>query len=56
MIGGEQAQQAASGGPGAEQTAPYGIWWYVMLLLVLAAAVAESVFSGQYLGTQREGP
>ena len=53
--GGQQAQQAAAGGPGAGQTAPYGIWWY-LLLLALAAAVAESVFSGQYLGTQREGP
>jgi hypothetical protein len=53
--GGEQAQQAATGGQAAEQTGPYGVWWYVMLL-VLAAAVAESVFSGQYLGTQREGP
>jgi hypothetical protein len=53
--GGQQAQQAAAGGPAADQIAPYGLWWYVMLF-VLAAAVAESVFSGQYLGTQREGP
>jgi hypothetical protein len=53
--GSQQAQQAASGGPAAVQTAPYGLWWYIMLL-VLAAAVAESLFSGQYLGTQREGP
>jgi hypothetical protein len=53
--GGQEAQQAAAGGPEVNQTVPYGTWWYV-LLLVLAAAVAESVFSGQYLGTQREGP
>jgi Aerotolerance regulator N-terminal/von Willebrand factor type A domain len=53
--GGQQAQQAASGGPAANQTAPFGVWWYVMVL-VLATAVAESAFSSQYLGTQREGP
>jgi hypothetical protein len=53
--GGKQAQQAASDGPATTQTAPYGVWWYVMVL-VLVAAVAESIFSGQYLGTQREGP
>jgi len=53
--GGGQSQQASASGQVAEQTGPYGVWWYVMLL-VLAAAVAESVFSGQYLGTQREGP
>lgn len=53
--GGQQAEQAAAGGPAVDQIAPFGIWWYIMVL-VLAAAVAESVFSGQYLGTQREGP
>jgi hypothetical protein len=52
--GSQQAQQAGAVGSVANQTAPYGVWWYVMVL-VLAAAVAESVFSGQYLGTQREG-
>jgi hypothetical protein len=52
---GRQTQQTASGGPAANPTAPYGIWWYVMVL-VLAAAVAESFISGQYLGTQREAP
>jgi hypothetical protein len=53
--GGAQTQQATAAGQVEEQTGPYGVWWYVMLL-VLAAAVAESLFSGQYLGTQREGP
>jgi hypothetical protein len=53
--GQQQAQQGSPGAPSAPQTAPFGIWWYI-LLLALAAAVAESVFSGQYLGTQREGP
>jgi hypothetical protein len=54
--GNQQAQQAAApGAPGGQQSAPYGIWWYIMLLAVLAA-VAESLFSSQYLGTQREAP
>jgi hypothetical protein len=52
---GQQAQQAAAGGPAASQTSPYGFWWYVMVL-VLFVTVAESLVSGQYLGTQREGP
>jgi hypothetical protein len=29
------------------------VWWYVMLV-VLAAAVAESVFASHYLAIQRE--
>jgi hypothetical protein len=53
--GAQEAQQAAAGGPIEEQTGPYGLWWYILLVL-LAAAVAESLLSGQYLGTQREGP
>jgi hypothetical protein len=32
---------------------PQSFWWYVMLL-VLAAAVAESAVASRYLGTQRE--
>jgi Aerotolerance regulator N-terminal/von Willebrand factor type A domain len=32
---------------------PQTLWWYVMLIL-LAAAVAESVLASRYLGTQRE--
>jgi hypothetical protein len=32
---------------------PHSIWWYVMLL-VLMAAVAESIVASHYLGTQRE--
>jgi hypothetical protein len=52
---GRPAQQTASGGAAAAPSAPYGVWWYVMVL-VLLAAVAESFISGQYLGTQREGP
>ena len=47
------AAQAAAGGQAQEQTKPYGLWWYIMLL-VLAAAVAESLLADQYLGIQQE--
>jgi Aerotolerance regulator N-terminal/von Willebrand factor type A domain len=50
-----QAQQAsaatAMGTP--ERSQPYGLWWYGMLLL-LVAAVAESLVAGRYLGMSRE--
>jgi Aerotolerance regulator N-terminal/von Willebrand factor type A domain len=46
-------QQAAAGGHTREPAKPYGLWWYIMLL-VLAAAVAESWLAGQYLGRPRE--
>jgi len=36
-----------------EKNPAHSIWWYVMLL-VLVAAVAESIVASQYLGTQRE--
>jgi len=39
----------------AEQAKPYGVWWYIMLL-VLAAAVAESWLAGRYWGRLREEP
>jgi hypothetical protein len=35
------------------KNSPRSIWWYVMLL-VLVAAVAESIIASRYLGTQRE--
>jgi len=35
------------------KNSPRSIWWYVMLL-VLVAAVAESILASRYLGTQRE--
>jgi Aerotolerance regulator N-terminal/von Willebrand factor type A domain len=35
------------------KNSPRSIWWYVMLL-VLVAAVAESIVASHYLGTQRE--
>ena len=36
-----------------EKNTAHSIWWYVMLL-VLVAAVAESIVASRYLGTQRE--
>lgn len=36
-----------------EKYTVHSIWWYVMLL-VLVAAVAESIVASRYLGTQRE--
>jgi Aerotolerance regulator N-terminal/von Willebrand factor type A domain len=36
-----------------EKNTARSFWWYVMLL-VLVAAVAESIVAGRYLGTQRE--
>ena len=37
----------------AEKYTAHSVWWYVMLL-VLVAAVAESIVASRYLGTQRE--
>jgi hypothetical protein len=54
--GGQTSSQAAPapGAPAATpEKAPQSFWWYVMLL-VLAAAVAESILASQYLGTMRE--
>jgi hypothetical protein len=56
---GQTAQEAAAGqtagaaGPVAPSKTPVSFWWYVMVL-VLASAVAESVLASRYLGTQRE--
>jgi Aerotolerance regulator N-terminal/von Willebrand factor type A domain len=36
-----------------QKNTAHSIWWYVMLL-VLVAAVAESIVASRYLGTQRE--
>ncbi|MFY9688554.1 MAG: BatA and WFA domain-containing protein [Candidatus Acidiferrales bacterium] len=47
-----QAQAAASG-PAEDKSKPYGLWWYVMLL-ALAAALAESWVASRYLGIRRE--
>jgi hypothetical protein len=45
--------QAAAAGAAQEQTQPYRLWWYIMLL-VFAAAIAESLLADRYLGTQQQ--
>jgi hypothetical protein len=50
---GAGAAQASAAGQAQEQTRPYSLWWYIMLL-VLAAAIAESLLADQYLGTQQQ--
>ena len=47
------ATPAASSASLPEKNSAHSIWWYVMLL-VLVAAVAESIVASRYLGTQRE--
>jgi len=49
------AEQASAGSVTKEETKPYSIWWYIMIL-VLAAAVAESLLADRYLGIQQEEP
>jgi hypothetical protein len=51
--GGESPQVASAPGAPSPGKTPESFWWYVMLL-VLAAAVAESAVASGYLGTQRE--
>jgi hypothetical protein len=48
---GQSTSQPAS--PATPSRAAQSLWWYVMLL-VLAAAVAESVLASRYLGTLRQ--
>ena len=55
---GQSAQVASANGPVTANTSsqhpiPQSFWWYVMLL-VFAAAIAESALASRYLGTQRE--
>ncbi len=51
--GGQSSQAASASGPATRNKTPEAFWWYVMLL-VLAAAIAESAVASRYLGTQRE--
>jgi hypothetical protein len=44
-----------AGGSGESNERPYGIWWYVLLAL-LVAAVAESLFAGKYLNPEKTQP
>jgi hypothetical protein len=52
---GAPAQQAAAAAPGESQESKQSdsLWWYAMLL-VLAAAIAESLFASRYLSTLTE--
>jgi hypothetical protein len=43
----------AAGQAGQEEPQPFSLWWYIMLL-VLVAAVAESVLADRYLGAQQQ--
>lgn len=51
--GGQSSEEASAPGAATPQKMPESVWWYVMLL-VLAAAVAESALASRYLGTLRE--
>ncbi len=48
---GQSPQEASA--LGAPRKTPQTFWWYVMLLL-FASAIAESALASRYLGTQRE--
>jgi hypothetical protein len=49
--GGNASQAGAA--PAQEQTKRYSVWWYIMIL-VLAAALAESLLASRYLGVQQQ--
>ncbi len=51
----DQAVNGPAGTPTvtAEQRSNYGLWWWVMLVLLIAA-LAESIVASGYLGTPRE--
>jgi hypothetical protein len=51
--GGQSSQVASTSATAPNREAPESIWWYVMLLAIIAA-VAESAVASGYLGTQRE--
>jgi hypothetical protein len=53
---GQSSREASSAGPvtpAPPNKTPESFWWYVMLL-VFAAAIAESALASRYLGTQGE--
>ncbi|HEX3968724.1 MAG TPA: BatA and WFA domain-containing protein [Edaphobacter sp.] len=47
------ATQAAGVSANGEKKGIYSLWWWIMLM-ILIAAVAESLIASRYLGTQRE--
>jgi hypothetical protein len=50
---GSGAQQAAAQGSAQEQSRPFSLWWYIMIL-VFAAAIAESLLADRYLVAQQQ--
>ncbi len=50
--GNASGETAASPQAASTRKTPQSLWWYVMLI-VLAAAVAESALAARYLGTER---
>ena len=50
-----ETQQAAAALGESEPAKPRSLWWYAMLL-VLLAGIAESLVASRYLATQREEP
>jgi hypothetical protein len=50
---GGTAPAAEKAAAAEESKSRFSLWWYVMLV-ALAAAVAESIIGANYLGTQRE--
>jgi len=50
---GNSASSNASDAASSEKYQPISLWWYVMLL-ALAAAIAEMAVASGYMGTQRE--
>jgi hypothetical protein len=48
-----ERQVSLSGGPGPERREPHSLWWYIMVL-VLVAALSESWLASRYLGTPLE--
>jgi hypothetical protein len=51
--GDQSSQVASASGPATPSKTPETFWWYVMLL-VLAAALAESAVASHHLDTERE--
>ena len=52
---GAEAEQAPAATQSQQKQQLYSLWWYLMLL-VLGAAIAESLVASRYLATQREEP
>jgi hypothetical protein len=50
---GSTSTQPASIAADPKRNNAHSLWWYVMLL-TLVAAVAEAIVASRYLGTQRE--